>query len=34
MLQNLDLLLDSFCKDLRMKLPSEKAYQPCYRILV
>lgn len=34
MLQNLDLLLDSFCKDQRMKLPSEKEYQPCYRILV
>ena len=34
MLQSQDLLLDSFCKDQRMKLPSEKEYQPCYHILV
>ena len=33
MMKNLDLLLDSFCKDQRMKLPTEKEYLPCYRIL-
>ena len=33
MMKNLDLLLDSFCQDQRMKLPTEKEYLPCYRIL-
>ena len=33
-LKNLDRLLDSFCIDQRMKLPSNQKYQPCYRILV
>ena len=33
MMKNLDLLLDSCCQDQRMKLPTEKEYLPCYRIL-
>ena len=32
-MQSLDALLAAFVKDNRMKLPGEKVYTPCYRII-